>query len=212
MRSVEQPCLSDGRLEIRWSETGGPMVKIPDTTGFGSTLVKEVTVGQLRGSLLIEWPPTGMRLVATLPSSIYQHRATISHAAPSEVKTKNSLERGRLLLVEDEILIAMECVQMLSDLGWDIIGPATSIEEARSILINSKMPDIAVLEVNLGGTPVYPLAEQLMEHGIPFIFCTGYEQLEDHKKYAACPIIRKPVDLSFLDQELRRINGLRKVE
>lgn len=66
------------------------------------------------------------------------------------------------------------------------------------------MPDAAVLDVNLAGQPVYPLAEWLQSRRVPFVFCSGYEQLENHSAYEAWPRVRKPVDIQALDGELRR--------
>ncbi|HKP79936.1 MAG TPA: histidine kinase, partial [Phenylobacterium sp.] len=113
--------------------------------------------------------------------------------------------RGRLLVVEDESLIAMAVCQDLASLGWNIIGPAASIEEARLLMEDDSLPDAAVLDVNLAGQPVYPLAEWLQSKQVPFVFCSGYEQLEDHPTYEAWARIRKPVDIQALDRELRRV-------
>jgi hypothetical protein len=67
------------------------------------------------------------------------------------------------------------------------------------------LPDAAVLDVNLAGKPVYPLAEWLQANRVPFVFCSGYEQLEGHPTYESWPRVRKPVDIKALDGELRRI-------
>jgi CheY-like chemotaxis protein len=198
--------LPAGGLELRWIETGGRPVREPASAGFGSTLVKEVATRQLGGSLDISWPPSGMRLVAVLPLTVHRpdasgHTAPASEPTPAPVKRHG---RGRLLVVEDESLIAMAVCQDLASLGWSIIGPAATIDEARRLLEEDVLPDAAVLDVNLAGQPVYPLAEWLQSKQVPFVFCSGYEQLEDHPTYEAWARVRKPVDIHALDRELRR--------
>jgi len=198
--------LPAGDLEFRWIETKGRPVQEPTSAGFGSTLVKEVATRQLGGSIDISWPPGGMRLVATLPLKAHRHDHTAAGAAP-DTAAPGALEghgRGRLLVVEDESLIALAVCQDLASLGWKIIGPAASIDEARRLMEEGAMPDAAVLDVNLAGEPVYPLAEWLQSRQVPFVFCSGYEQLEDHPTYEAWPRVRKPVDIRALDSELRR--------
>jgi len=199
---------AEGTLHVRWNETGGPVVGEPASQGFGSTLVREVATRQLGGSLDIGWPPDGMRLTAVLPASAYRPDVVASPpsgSAAARPEADPPRKRGRLLVVEDESLIAMAICQDLASLGWDIVGPASSIEEARRMLADAELPDAAVLDVNLSGKPVYPLAEWLQAHRVPFVFCSGYEQLEDHPTYEAWPRVRKPVDIQALDSELRRV-------
>jgi len=179
----------------------------PETSaGFGSTLVKEVATRQLGGSLDISWPTAGIRLVVTLPPSAYRPGLTPPTAGGSEAQAVIAKvpRRGRLLVVEDESLIALAVCQDLASLGWEIIGPAATIEEARRLMMEESLPDAAVLDVNLGGKLVYPLAEWLQSNRVPFVFCSGYEQLEDHPAYEAWPRVRKPVNIEALDGELRR--------
>lgn len=198
--------LPGGGLELHWTETGGPAVLEPVSAGFGSTLVREVATRQLGGSLDISWPPGGMCLVAALPLSAYGSDPSSLAAAVAESRaaTGEPRSRGRLLVVEDESLIAMAVCQDLASLGWSIIGPAASIEEARRLMGETSLPDAAVLDVNLAGSPVYPLAEWLQSKRVPFVFCSGYEQLEDHPAYETWPRVRKPVNIKALDDELRR--------
>jgi PAS domain S-box-containing protein len=204
---VEWRILPDHELELRWTERGGPIVREPASRGFGSTLVREVATRQLAGSIDITWPAEGVRLIATLPSSVYRPdapRPTLA-AKEDEMKEQTASATGRLLVVEDEALLAMELCSDLSQLGWDIIGPASTIEEALRLINQAPLPTAAVLDVNLHGQPVYPLAERLQELGVPFVFCTGYQQLDDNKAFFTSPIVRKPVNINMLDRELRRL-------
>jgi PAS domain S-box-containing protein len=196
----------DHTLELSWVETGGPNVSPPVTHGFGSTLVGEVIARQLQGSLDIQWPPEGLRLTATLPQAMY--RAEVSAgpiAVEPMIEVSSGQPVGRLLVVEDETLIAMELCQDLRALGWEIIGPAATTAEAMRLISDGPPPDAAVLDVNLGGNLVYPVAELLESLGVPFVFCTGYQELDDHEHYRSWPIVRKPVAIKLLDHELRRV-------
>ncbi|HZZ33021.1 MAG TPA: PAS domain S-box protein [Phenylobacterium sp.] len=200
--------LSGGALEFRWTETGGPAASEPAAAGFGSTLVKQVVTRQLEGALNISWPPEGMRLVASLPPAAYRLEFSAALTPPSTAaldEISAPARRGRLLVVEDESLIAMAICQDLATLGWDIVGPAASIDEARRLIEGTSLPDAAVLDVNLAGKLVYPLAEWLQSQSVPFVFCSGYEQLEDNPGYETWPRVRKPVDIHLLDGELRRV-------
>ncbi|CAN7582222.1 PAS domain S-box protein [Phenylobacterium sp. LjRoot225] len=195
--------LPDGDLQLRWTESGGPQAQEPAAKGFGSTLINEVTTRQLGGSLAQAWPPDGMRLVATLPASTYRPAAPVVAVASQEASIIDGHRRGRLLVVEDETLIALAICKDLTSLGWDVIGPAASVEEAERLLEASSPPDVAVLDVNLSGTLVYPFADRLRAQQVPFVFCSGYEQLESNPAYEVWPLVRKPVDVRLLDNALR---------
>ena len=79
----------------------------------------------------------------------------------------------RVLLVEDEMLIALDTEEFLAEAGYTVIGPAMSVGEAQR-LAEGETLDAAVLDVNLGGTYVWPLAEQLFARGVPFVLLTGF--------------------------------------
>ncbi|WP_296596706.1 PAS domain S-box protein [Phenylobacterium sp.] len=198
----------DGVLALEWIETGGPDVAPPQSAGFGTTLMKQVVTRQLGGTLDLQWPRGGLRLVATLPPQAHRPdrmNPATQAAGPLSPALETGSRRGRLLVVEDEALIAMAVANDLSRLGWDIIGPAATVEEARALLERGGLPDAAVLDVNLGGELVYPLAEWLRAQKVPFVFCSGYEQLEGGAAYEQWPRLRKPVDVQLLDSELLRM-------
>jgi PAS domain S-box-containing protein len=203
---VDWRVLPEGELELRWTEIGGPRVAKPTSIGFGSTLIEEVTTQQLGGRLDLDWRVEGLRFVATLPATVF--RSAIAHGRVAEdttVEPVPAIRAGRVLVVEDETLIAMDLCKALKFRGWEIAGPAPSIAAALRLLSEGPLPDAAVLDVNLNGMPVYPLAERLQALGVPLVFCTGYEQLDESGRYHDCPIIRKPMNHSLLDVELRRL-------
>jgi CheY-like chemotaxis protein len=108
----------------------------------------------------------------------------------------------RVLVVEDEVLIAMYLEDILLELGCEVIGPASTVSEALDLAARSKL-DAATLDVNLGKETVYPVAEALEQARIPFVFVTGYGAAGLSETYARYPAIKKPVDMgSFGDQLL----------
>lgn len=86
---------------------------------------------------------------------------------------RHDLAGLRILVVEDELLVALELETMLDGLGCEVIGPAARLEKAITLAETADI-DGAILDVNLRGKPVYPVATALRTRGIPFIFSTGY--------------------------------------
>lgn len=205
----------DQALELSWCERGGPVVTAPAARGFGSTLVNEVSTRQLGGRLDIKWPPEGLRMRVKIPITVWRPQSILplgDPAAPNGASQQGpkveSPSGGRILVVEDDTLIALELCADLVQMGWEVIGPAGSMEEANTLLdANSATPpDAAVLDLNLNGILAYPLAERLQARGVPVVFCTGYEQLDRPERYLGCAVIRKPVNFTLLANELRRLS------
>ncbi|QUD86417.1 PAS domain S-box protein [Phenylobacterium montanum] len=196
-------------VELTWQETGGPPVTPPTVRGFGSTLINEVVTRQLGGALDILWDKGGLRLTAVLPETacrIDAHPPRES-ATASPISQTAASEGERLLIVEDESLVAMEIAEQMRRRGWTVVGPALSVDEAFHLIAESALPDVAMLDVHLRGHTVYPLADLLQRGGVPFLFCTGYERLDNPERYAASPIVRKPVNMDQLATELQRIRA-----
>jgi len=86
-----------------------------------------------------------------------------------------SLAGRRILVVEDEYMLA-ECLHdLLQGDGAEVLGPASSIEDANALLDRHPIPDAAVLDINLGRQSVYAVADRLSGQGVPFLFTTGYD-------------------------------------
>jgi CheY-like chemotaxis protein len=84
---------------------------------------------------------------------------------------------GRLVLVvEDEFLIALDLEQLLRRHGWRVLGPAATVDQALRLLRDGETPDVALLDVNLGGEPVTPVAEALRARGVPFVLASAYDR------------------------------------
>jgi CheY-like chemotaxis protein len=109
------------------------------------------------------------------------------------------IEGRRLLIVEDEYLIAFDLAHDLENLGLEVVGPAGSVEDALKLVErDGDRLDAALLDINLGDRPVYPVANALAERGIPFAFTTGYDAVAIPDAYATAPRCEKPVDKTQL--------------
>jgi DNA-binding NtrC family response regulator len=107
----------------------------------------------------------------------------------------------RILLVEDEALIAWDTAERIRTCGADVLGPAASVAQACALL-DSGAPDAAVLNVNLRRQSLLPLLDKLKLRGVPFIFATGYSQDTLPDEYAGCTFITKPFETGKLLQAL----------
>ena len=108
----------------------------------------------------------------------------------------------RVLVVEDEMMVSMLIEDMLTDLGCIVVGPAARLDEAIA-LTESEQIDCAVLDVNLGGQPIFPLADILRAKGAPFAFATGYGDAGLRDVDKGSPVLQKP----FRETDLARILG-----
>ena len=104
----------------------------------------------------------------------------------------NSLQTlPRLLVVEDEYLIRMLLEDMLVDLGYDVVAAVGSIAEASEFAASGDF-NAAILDVNLDGQQIFPVAEILAKRGLPFVFVTGYGERSLPEPYRDRPALQKP--------------------
>ena len=106
----------------------------------------------------------------------------------------------RVLVVEDEMMVSMLIEDMLADLGCTVVGPASRLDEAIALVKDSTI-DCAVLDVNLGGQPIFPVADLLREKGAPFAFATGYGDAGLRDADRGTPVLQKP----FREGDLARV-------
>jgi two-component sensor histidine kinase len=208
-----------GGLELAWTESGGPAVAAPTRHGFGATLLEKVTGRELGGSAHVEHRREGVR--ATLvagPSAIAAE--TAPKAAPALPATPASpvgastgtpaLANGgikglRILIVEDALLLALELEAGLAEAGARVAGSAADVEEG---LRMAALPlDAAVLDANLNGESVLPVARALAARGIPFVFATGYGDSRFTPQGFDAPLIKKPYDVTQIAAALAEVTG-----
>ena len=97
-----------------------------------------------------------------------------------------------VFVVEDEALVALNLEDMLDELGCRIIGPAMRMDKAEQMIDGEFAADVAILDVNIGGQKVFPLASKLIERGVPVVFATGYGQAGRPEDFHHLPILQKP--------------------
>jgi CheY-like chemotaxis protein len=109
----------------------------------------------------------------------------------------------RILVVEDELMIRMLLEDMLGELGYTIAAEAARIDEALQAAKNADF-DLAILDVNLNGEPISPVADALVARGTPFVFATGYGEQGLPETYRGRPTLKKPFQLEGLKQMLEK--------
>ncbi|KJC48093.1 hypothetical protein UB31_18225 [Bradyrhizobium sp. LTSP849] len=114
---------------------------------------------------------------------------------------KRDLSNRKVLIVEDEMMIAMLIEDMLDEFGCELVGPATSVPRALD-LIGKEQIEVAVLDLNLDGQDTYAIADALQRKKVPFIFATGYGSTGLRKEYGAQPVLQKPFQTKDLETAL----------
>ena len=97
----------------------------------------------------------------------------------------------RVLVVEDEVAISLLLEDMLLDLGCEVVGPAGRLSAATALAEQEEI-DLAILDVNVAGEPIYPLVDALAKKGVPFVFSTGYGSSGIQERYRNRPVLQKP--------------------
>jgi CheY-like chemotaxis protein len=116
------------------------------------------------------------------------------------------LEGLTVLIVEDETIISFLMEDMAAELGAAEIWHAAGVAEALELLAERR-PDAAVLDVNLGGEPAYPVAERLAALKVPFVFATGYGRQGVPPGWESRPVLQKPFPVETLARGMREVLG-----
>lgn len=112
-------------------------------------------------------------------------------------------EGRRILVVEDEALIALDLQATLEDEGFAVIGPAGTLARARALLDGGARPDIACLDLNLGSATSHDLARRLLAEGVPVVFISGRDARALPEDLRGVPVLGKPIDVPLLLARLR---------
>lgn len=107
----------------------------------------------------------------------------------------------RILVVEDEAIVAMLLEDMLGELGYEVVGPVTHLDRALDLARGAPI-DAAVLDVNVNGKDTYGVADALRARAIPFVFATGYGTKELAERFRDTPITQKPFHRDDLERAL----------
>ena len=112
----------------------------------------------------------------------------------------------RILVVEDEMTIALLVEDMLRDLGHEVVGLATRLHQAIQMAESADI-DLAILDINLDGKPSFPIADVLTRRGVPFAFASGYGAAGLEPGYKRHQVIRKPFQLADLEVAIASVAG-----
>lgn len=191
---------ADSVLKLVWREDAGAPVSPPARRGFGSTLI-ESAVKQVGARVELTWRRQGLKVRLDLLKGAQPRPAesTPAYRPGHPGDEAPALRDQRVLVVEDEAVVAMELTRVLTAAGAKVVGPAGTIEEALSLLADQPI-DRALLDVNLGGRLITPVAQALARRRIPFVYLTGYQEPDVDDG----PILRKPVATSALLGALAR--------
>lgn len=151
--------------------------------------------------------PAGMRdpRVLLFPARRAPHREG-GDGTGTQGTTTGPMSGMTVLVVEDDFIVAYDMQMMLEEQGARVLGPATSLAEAQALLAKER-PTVAVLDVNLNGEYVFPLAEELRAKKVPFLFATAYADQDRLFPPAASNVTRlsKPVLPNVLIGQLMRL-------
>ena len=196
---------SEGDLAIAWRESGGPAVQAPKRRGFGSLIVERSIPHELKGEAAIRFELGGLEADFILPAryvSAAPSRPVLHSSAGTTVPAGRDRLPRRVLLVEDNMIIAIDTEENLLTLGVAEVILASS-NDAALAAIDGNLPDFALLDFNLGGETSEPIARMLDSHGVPFAFATGYGEVEGMtSKYAhSVGVLQKP----YSKEDLARV-------
>lgn len=195
----------DGSLLLDWTESGGPAVVAPTRRGFGSTVIERSIPYDLEGHAEINYRLAGIQAHFCIPSrhivSVLPQAVSRDRAKPVTAVTPGLLRGRNVLLVEDNMIIAMDGEDALRDLGAEVSTVASVGRAQEAIMVQSI--DLAVLDFNLGHETSLPVADMLTQKGIPFLFATGYgDGLELPERFAHIVLVKKPYSGTMLAQAL----------
>ena len=199
-----------GACVIDWRESGGPPVLPPARQGFGSVLIDRSVPFDLGGESDVSYPPEGMRARFRIPArhiSVAKAPAAAAKPVLPGGLLDVDLTGARVLLVEDQMLIALDLENILADHGITDVVTASSATDAIRRL-QDFAADVAILDVNLGAETSAPVADELIRRGIPFAFATGYgDSAAIPKRFAAVPVVRKPYEARSIIDQVSRLYG-----
>jgi PAS domain S-box-containing protein len=195
--------LRSDQLVLHWVESGGPATTPPASPGFGIRVISASIERQLEGEARFDWIPEGLHCSLAVPRGdhiepLVRYAGASRAVGEEKPALPLQLETGnRVLLVEDEILVAMMMRDILTELGFSVIGPFSRLSEAMIAAVHDDI-DAGIIDVNLGGEFVYPVADVLVARKIPFVFVTGYGVESIDGRFADIPIVKKPVQRQVL--------------
>jgi two-component sensor histidine kinase/DNA-binding response OmpR family regulator len=189
--------LQDGRFLLAWRESGGPAPSKPQSKGFGTRII-EASLNRSKGDIAeFDWRPEGLlcRIAISIVSQHEEANVSQTNTLPPQTKAP------QILVVEDEALVGMLTSELVNQMGCEVVGPCVELREAMTVTLNKHI-DGAILDVNLGGEMIFPLARVLRDKKIPIVFLTGYAKSIVEEGFAECVVLQKPAPADELQKAL----------
>ncbi len=217
---------AEGGFELAWTETKGPPVAPPTHRGFGRDFLEVTACQELGGNVSLEFKPEGLRAVIvggpqTVTEAADESAAEVELEALADAALpppllgaadgmgardvrggRAGVSRLKILVVEDSNLLTLELKRGIKALGGRVIGSAARVEDAQRFL-NVDF-DAAVLDLDLNGQSVLPLAEALTERDIPFVFTAASDEGAPAPRGFSAQIVRKPYTLDQIAAAIHR--------
>ena len=194
---------ADGAVTMGWRESGGPAIsRPPERRGFGSTIIERSVPFELKGTAEVRYETTGLRAAFRIPARFVSDIVESAPHAGTADAPERAAERldGDVLVVEDNMVIAMDAEDMMREFGAETVHVATSVRDALDLLDRHSV-SFALLDVNLGDETSGPIAQRLRDLGVPFAFATGYgEATALAKDFPDARVVTKPYDNAKLEQ------------
>jgi two-component sensor histidine kinase len=200
---------SNGVLTFEWVERIGsahPITPERHPTGFGSTLLNRVVEQLFGGTIVRSFDDAGLKYGISIPLN---ETARVQKAPPqaSDEPASKSMDPGRkrVLIVEDEAIVAMDLEAIVEDLGYDIFGTSSSVPDGL-LALERDTPHLAIVDMNLAGLSSRPIADALSARGVPIIFATGYAEVGDlPAELAKAPRLLKPISKAELVHTIAKL-------
>ncbi|ABW30833.1 HWE histidine kinase domain-containing protein [Acaryochloris marina] len=200
----------DGGLAFDWEESDGPTVLPPQRKGFGQTLIERAIPFEFEGEATLRFLHTGIQVNFWLPAHLILLQNDPSEISPPSMSTPQNEEEpdiapGTVLLVEDNMLLALEMENLLESLGFSDIDTAPRVKQAIKLL-DQKQYIMGILDINLKDENSFGVAEELIKRRIPFLFTTGYNsKFTLPESLATVPMLKKPIDGNQLNNTIHQL-------
>jgi CheY-like chemotaxis protein len=210
-RVVIDAATHEGDVRIVWQELNGPLVSAPTRRGFGSVIIERTIPFDLGGRASVEYQPSGLLATFSIPGSHIAKNTEAAAKPPGPLR--GSLADGpaslplqdlRVLLLEDNFIVALEAEELLRELGAAAVFAASRVVDAMVVLDREEV-HFAMLDINLGHETSDAVAFRLGELAVPYILASGYDEAQPHTgKDAEVALVTKPFDRDELAAAITR--------
>ncbi len=198
-------------VNVRWRERGGPAVQAPTRRGFGSVVIERTVPFDLEGTAEVRYLLAGFEADFFIPerhvvnlesiSNLLNKKDAADSVEPGNIvlsESEKPLNGLNVLLLEDNMIIAMEAEYFLTELGAKLVVTTATVDAAEAATSKQQF-DFAMLDINVGARTSFDFAVELKLGGVPFVFASGYgDRVPLDGAISSAIVVQKPYDLSHL--------------